>query len=329
MDCMTKALRLGCNFFDAAEVYADGQAESVMGRWVKDIEAKGLARRSDLVISTKIFWGGAMAGVKGNPNAVGLSRKHLLEGMKDSLQRLQLDYVDLVFCHREDLSTPIEETVRAMSFIVDKGQALYWGTSEWSPTAIATAIQIARRLGLHEPVMEQPQYSALHREVFEVDYQPLFAEYGYGTTIWSPLASGLLTGKYSGGVFPEGSRLAHAQNAWLKAQLVDGQDGADNGINGLEVQEPKKALDMADRLAPIAAKVGCTQTQLALAWCLKNGDVSTVITGASRVEQVEENFAALAFVDKLTPAVMAEIDTALGNKPTKPKDWGRGRKRLF
>jgi aryl-alcohol dehydrogenase-like predicted oxidoreductase len=162
-----------------------------------------------------------------------------------------------------------------------------------------------------------------------VEYQPIFAKYGYGTTIWSPLASGLLTGKYSGGVFPEGSRLAHAQNAWLKAQLVDGEDGGGNGLNGLEVQEPKAALAMADKLGPIAAKLGCTQAQLALAWCLNNADVSTVITGASRVEQVDENFVAMKVLKLLTSEVMAEIDTALGNKPTRPKDWGRGRERLF
>jgi aryl-alcohol dehydrogenase-like predicted oxidoreductase len=178
-----------------------------------------------------------MVGVKGNPNATGCSRKHLFEGLKDSLARMQLDYVDLVYCHREDPSTPIEETVRAMSFLIDQGMALYWGASEWSPTTIAIAIETATRLSLHKPVMEQPQYSALHRKVFEVDYQPIFAQYGYGTTIWSPLASGLLTGKYSGGVFPEGSRLAHAQNAWLKAQLESG-----DGLEVQEVQEPKAVL---------------------------------------------------------------------------------------
>ena len=177
--------------------------------------------------------------------------------------------------------------------------------------------------------MEQPQYSALHRQVFEVEYQPLFAKYGYGTTIWSPLASGLLTGKYSGGVFPEGSRLAHEQNEWLKAQLVDGDDGGGNGINGLEIKEPKAALAAADTLGPIAKELGCSQAQLALAWCLKNPNVSTVITGASRVQQVEENFKALEVAGKLTQAVMDSIDAALGNKPTQPKDWGRGRARLF
>jgi len=327
MECMTKALKLGCNFFDCAEVYASGKAEEVMGRWVKKVEKMGLCRRSDLVISTKIFWGGAMAGVKGNPNATGLSRKHIIEGTRDSLKRMQLDYVDLIFCHREDLSTPIEETVRAMSWVVDQGLALYWGTSEWSPAGISRAIDIARRLGLHEPRMEQPQYSLLHRKRFEVDYQPLFARVGYGTTIWSPLACGLLTGKYSGGVFPAGSRLAHAQNDWLKKQLLDGEDGGGNGLNGLEVREPKKALAMADTLKPMADKLGCTQAQLALAWCLKNKNVSTVITGASRVSQVEENFKALAVASKLGDEEMAGIDKLLGNKPTRPKDWGRGRER--
>lgn len=329
-ECMTRALQMGVNFFDNAEVYCHGKAETVMGNIVQKWVAEGLCRRSDLVLSTKIFWGAGMAGVTGNPNATGLSRKHIIEGTKDSLRRMQLDYVDLIFCHREDPDTPIEETVRAMSFVVDQGWALYWGTSEWTAAGITEAIQIAKRLGLHAPVMEQPQYSLLHRRRFEVSLKPLFTVHGYGSTIWSPLASGLLTGKYSGGKFPEGSRLAQAQNAWLKAQLTGGDDGSgDHGLNGLEVQQPKKALAMADMIKPIADRLGCTQAQLALAWCVKNPDCSTVITGASRVSQVVENMESLKVVPKLTPAVMDEIDKTLGNRPYRAKNVGRGRERTM
>lgn len=324
--CCTKALEMGCNFFDCAEVYASGQAEIVLGKTIQRWCKEKKCRRSDLVISTKIFWGEAMAGIAGNPNATGLNRKHIIEGTRDSLRRMQLDYVDLIFCHREDLSTPIEETVRAMSWVVDQGLAHYWGTSEWSPAGIATAVECAKRLGLHEPVMEQPQYSLLHRKNMEVDLQPLLLA-GYGTTIWSPLACGLLTGKYSGGKFPKDSRLAKEQNAWLKRQLLDGEDGGGNGLNGLEVRDPKAALRMADALKPVAVRLGCTQAQLAIAWCLANSNCSTVITGASKVSQVEENFRSLGVLPKLSLAVMDEIDALLGNKPIKPKDWGRGRAR--
>lgn len=329
-ECMTTALELGCNFFDNAETYAEGKAETVMGEAIKRWEASGKCRRSDIVVTTKIFWGHktGMAGIKGEPNALGLSRKHIIQAMRDSLARLQLDYVDVVFCHREDLETPIEETVRAMNHLITTGQALYWGTSEWSPAAIEAAHGVAERLGLIAPCVEQPQYSMLHRKVFEVDYAPLYARHRMGTTVWSPLASGVLTGKYSAGRFPAGSRLAHASNAWLKKQLLDGEDGGGNGLNGLEVSDPRKALAMADAIAPIAARLGCTSAQLALAWCLANPNVSTVITGASRKSQVVENFASLKVVPKLTAAVMADIDTALGNKPTPPKDWGRGRVRI-
>eukprot|EP00940_MAST-03C_sp_MAST-3C-sp2_P001811 g1811.t1 len=326
-ECMTAALRSGVNYFDNAEVYASGRAEIVMGKTIKKWTEEKLCRRSDLVIATKIFWGSAMAGVKGNPNATGLSRKHIIEGTRDSLERLQLKYVDLIFCHREDFDTPIEETVRAMNFIIDQGLAFYWGTSEWSADGIVAAVECAKRLGLQPPVMEQPQYSLLHRRRFEVEYDSLYARYKYGTTIWSPLACGLLTGKYSGGKFPEGSRLAQAQNAWLKKQLLDGEDGGGNGLNGLEVRNPQEALRMADSLKPIAQELNCTQAQLALAWCLANKNVSTVITGASRVSQVHENMKALDIAKKLTPKTLEKIDGVLKNRPIRPKDWGRGRRR--
>lgn len=331
-DCMLEALKLGVNYFDNAEVYADGQAETVMGETVNDWFKKGICERSDLVIATKIYWDKTenvrKNGIKGNPNAIGLSRKHIIEGTKASLKRLNLDYVDLIFCHREDHSTPIEETVRAMNYVIDQGWAFYWGTSEWSPQAIEAAIGCAKRLGLQPPVMEQPQYNLLHRKRFEVEYQPIFKRHGYGTTTWSPLASGILTGKYSGSKFPEGSRLAHKKNEWLKKQLVDGEDGGGNGINGIEVHDPRVALKMCDSLEPIARSLGCTQAQLAIAWCVKNVFVSTVITGASRVSQVRENMKALEISKKLTPDILKKIDEVLGNKPVRPKDWGRGRERL-
>ncbi|MER2599443.1 MAG: aldo/keto reductase [Caldilineales bacterium] len=292
-DCMKAAWDAGVNFFDNAEAYAQGQAEIVMGNVIK----RAGWRRSDLVVSTKIFWGGD------GPNASGLSRKHLIEGSNAALVRLQLDYVDLLFCHRPDVNTPIEETVRAMSYLVNTGKALYWGTSEWSAGQIMQAYQIARREHLVPPTMEQPQYNMLHRERVEKEYAPLYREIGLGTTIWSPLASGLLTGKYNDGI-PEGTRVSMSGYEWLR-KMFESVEGQAN-------------IAKARQLAPIAAELGCTQSQLALAWCLKNPHVSTVITGASRPEQVVENMAALAVADQLTPEVMARIEAVLQNKPTPP-----------
>ncbi|MCS6845581.1 MAG: aldo/keto reductase [Caldilineales bacterium] len=294
--CMKAAFDAGVNFFDNAEVYADGQAEILMGKVIKRAGWK----RSDLVISTKIFWGG-----KG-PNDVGLSRKHIIEGTNAALARLQLDYVDLIFCHRPDIRTPIEETVRAMNFLINQGKALYWGTSEWSAAQIMEAYGIARREHLIPPTMEQPQYNMLHRERVEKEYAPLYREIGLGTTIWSPLASGILTGKYNDGI-PAGSRMSLEGYEWLRQRL--------------ESPEGQANVEKARRLAPIAAELGCTQAQLALAWCLKNPNVSTVITGASRPEQVVENMAALDVVPKLTDEVMARIEGILQNKPTPPSDF--------
>lgn len=295
-DCMKAAYDAGVNFFDNAEAYANGQAEVVMGSVIK----RAGWRRSDLVVSTKIFWGG------NGPNASGLSRKHVIEGTNAALARLQLDYVDLLFCHRPDSKTPIEETVRAMSYLVNTGKAFYWGTSEWSAFDIMQAYQIARREHLVPPVMEQPQYNMLHRERVEKEYAPLYREIGLGTTIWSPLASGLLTGKYNDGI-PEGTRVSMQGYEWLRKMF--------------ESAEGKANIAKARQLATIAAELDCTQSQLALAWCLKNPDVSTVITGASRAEQVVENMAALAVADKLTPEVMARIEGVLQNKPTPPDNF--------
>jgi len=307
-ECMKAAYEGGVNFFDNAEVYGNGNAETVMGKVIK----KAGWKRSDLVISTKIFWAG-----KG-PNEQGLSRKHIIEGMQASLARLQMDYVDIVFCHRPDPDTPMEETVRAMNYVIEKGWAFYWGTSEWSAEQITAACGVAGRLGLIAPIVEQPQYSMLHRTRFEVEYHRLYSEINLGTTIWSPLASGLLTGKYGKDKFPEDSRLAsNIDNvAWLKKQLLEGK-----GMNDLEEKSFDRILDIVEGLKPIAAQVGATLAQLCLAWTLKNPNVSTVITGASKKQQVDENLQALPISKKLTPEIMEKIEGVLKNKPTPQRSY--------
>ncbi|HUU98084.1 MAG TPA: aldo/keto reductase [Phycisphaerae bacterium] len=298
-ECMRAAYDAGVNFFDNAEGYSQGKAETMMGNVLK----KSGWKRSDLVISTKIFWGG-----KG-PNDRGLSRKHIVEGTDASLVRLQLDYVDLIFCHRPDLYTPIEETARAMSDVVSQGKALYWGTSEWSAEQIRQAHEFAGREHLIPPTMEQPQYNMFHRDRVEKEYARLYTQYGLGTTIWSPLASGLLTGKYNDGV-PEESRLALEDYKWLRDQVLD--------------EEGHRRIEKVRRLAPIAKELGCSLAQLAIAWCLKNPNVSTVITGASRPNQVVENMEALAVAEKLAPDVMESIEKVLDNKPEPEMDWRTG-----
>lgn len=292
---MKVALDHGVNFFDNAEAYEGGKSEIVMG---KAIKALGLARK-DYVISTKIFWGGD------GPNDTGLSRKHIVEGTRAALERLQLEYVDLVFCHRPDYETPIEETVRAMSHIIDRGWALYWGTSEWSSEQIRQAYETALRLGLTPPVMEQPEYNMFHRERVEVEYAPLYRDFGLGTTIWSPLASGVLTGKYAQGI-AEG-RLALPGYEWLR-KIYESEKG-------------RQRIETVERLRPIATEIGATLAQLALAWTLKNPNVSTVITGASRAAQVSENMKALDIVASLDDGVMARIDEILANAPAQPRNW--------
>jgi len=285
--CMVAAYEAGVNFFDNAETYANGNAEIVMGKVLKQVGW----RRESYVVSTKIFWGG-----KG-PNDRGLSYKHVYEGVNNALRRLQLDYVDLVFCHRPDRNTPIEETVWAMDQVIRQGKALYWGTSEWSAADIIEADKVARLNGLRPPSMEQPQYNMLHRDRFEVEYEPLFRNLGYGTTIWSPLASGLLTGKYNQGV-PQGSRASLPGYEWLAKTMLR-----------------PEAIEKARQLQPIADDLGCSMAQMALAWCLLNPNVSTVITGASRVEQVHENLKALEVLPKLTPDVVERIESVLQNRP--------------
>lgn len=294
--CMKAAYDAGVNFFDNAEAYSGGKAETMMGNIIR----KAGWKRSDLIVSTKIFWGGP------GPNDRGLSRKHVFEGMGASLKRLQMDYVDLVFCHRPDLQTPIEETVWAMAHLVNQGKALYWGTSEWSAEQIRHAYHIARREHLVPPTMEQPQYNMFHRDRVEREYARLYDEIGLGTTVWSPLASGLLTGKYNDGI-PKDSRLALKGYEWLRAEL--------------EGEEGKRRIEKVRQLAPISDKLGCSLAQLALAWCLKNPHVSSVITGASKPSQVAQNMRALDVVDRLTPAVMQRIETILANKPQPEEDW--------
>ena len=295
-DCMKAAYDAGVNFFDNAEAYAKGNAEIVMGNVIK----KAGWKRSDLVISTKIFWGGE------GPNDTGLSRKHIVEGANAALTRLQMDYVDLVFCHRPDPQTPIEETVRAMNFLIEQGKAFYWGTSEWSAAQIAEAYGIARREHLIPPQMEQPQYHMFHRERVERELAHLYREIGLGTTIWSPLASGLLTGKYNNGI-PAGTRVTMSGYEWLREEF--------------EKESTRQNIEKVKRLMPLADELGCTMAQLALAWCLKNPNVSTVITGASRPQQVVENMKALDVVAKLNDDVMARIEKILDNKPAPEPDY--------
>src|SRR5512132_1000171 len=276
-ECMSAAFDAGVNFFDNAESYAHGGAETIMG----EVLRKKAWRRASYIVSTKFYWG-----LNDLPNERNtLNRKYLRQAIDGSLQRLGLDYVDLVFCHRPDPDTPVEETVYAMHDMIATGKALYWGTSEWSAAEIMAAWHIADEHHLAKPVMEQPQYNMLHRDRVEKEYARLYADLGLGTTIWSPLASGLLTGKYNDGI-PPGTRGTLKGYEWLAERLTDAAK-----------------LAVVRRLAPIAADLGCTLAQMSLAWCLKTPRVSTVITGASRAAQVTENMKALAVVGSLTPEV--------------------------
>ena len=289
MNCMAAAYDAGVNFFDNAETYAHGKSEEVMGMALKKLGW----RRSSYLISTKFFWG-LQEGINEKNS---LNRKRLMEGIDGSLKRLDMEYVDLIFCHRADPTTPIEETVWAMHNIIERGKAFYWGTSEWPAADIVAAIEIAERQHLHKPVMEQPQYNMLTRERFEKEYARLFKDYGYGSTTWSPLASGLLTGKYNDGI-PADSRGALKGYEWLQPRLTNAE-----------------RIAKVKAVQSIAGDLGASMAQLALAWCLKNPNVSTVITGASRVAQIHENMKALELVEKLSPAVMENIDALLQNKP--------------
>jgi voltage-dependent potassium channel beta subunit len=281
-DCLRVAKEAGVNFFDNAEAYAGGQSEQIMGDAIAEL---GWARH-EYVISTKIFWGIH----KGVPNMENtLNRKYLMQAIDGSLERLGLDFVDLLFCHRPDPPTPIEETVWAMSDIVSAGKALYWGTSEWSADEIRAAWDIADRRNLHKPVMEQPQYNLFEAKKVEREYARLYEDIGLGLTTWSPLASGLLSGKYVDGI-PEGSRASLPGYEWLKGLLTDEKKNA-------QVRE----------LAELAGRLGVTTSQLAIAWCARNPHVSTVILGASTVDQVHENLGALDALEQLDDDVLAEI----------------------
>jgi voltage-dependent potassium channel beta subunit len=289
-ECMEAAYEAGVNFFDNAEVYANGKAEIMMGNVIR----KAGWKRSELVISTKLFWGGK--GV----NDKGLSRKHIIEGMKNSLNRLQLDYVDLIYCHRPDIFTPMEEIVRAMNFLIQNGSAFYWGTSEWNARQIMEAYSVSRREHLIPPLMEQPEYNMFERNKVEAEFLPLYSEIGLGITSFSPLASGLLTGKHSGDL-KEGTRVFLKGYQWLKDEFEN------------EIGQQRRRV--VDKLKPIAVELGCSMAQMGLAWCLRNPHVNSVITGASKPEQVVENMQALEIMPKLTDEVMQRIDTILGNKP--------------
>jgi voltage-dependent potassium channel beta subunit len=295
-DCMKAAYDGGVNFFDNAEAYAGGEAETMMGNVIRRAGWK----RSDLVVSTKIFWGGA------GPNDGGLSRKHIIEGTDAALRRLQMDYADLIFCHRPDFYTPVEETVWAMNHVLNQGKAFYWGTSEWTAEQIRKAYEVARREHLIPPTMEQPQYNMFVRERFEKEYAPLYEDFGLGTTIWSPLASGLLTGKYVEGI-PDGSRLSLEQYKWLKDRM--------------EQDNWEERIEKVRQLLSLARELDATLAQLALAWCLRNPNVSTVITGASKPTQVVENLKAMDVVERLTDEVMERIETILDNRPVPDIDW--------
>ncbi len=286
-DLMHTAYDAGVNFFDNAETYADGQAELVMGAILK----KSGWRRSSFIVSSKVYFGWE----DDKPNQTGLSRKHVIEGCHDALRRLQVDYLDLYYCHRPDPDVPIVETARAMHDLIVQGKVLYWGTSEWSADNIKEAHRVCADLGLHAPIVEQPQYNIFHRARVEKEYAPLYrSAAGLGTTIWSPLASGLLTSKYNAGL-PADSRLGAPGLEWLRDMILK-KPGAD------------KKLAAVPALTALAQELGTTLPRLAVAWCLKNPHVSSVILGASRVEQLQENFGALDVVAQLTPEIMARID---------------------
>jgi voltage-dependent potassium channel beta subunit len=286
LECMQAAYDAGCNFFDNAEVYAGGESEAIMGRVLKQLAWP----RWSYVLTTKVYWG-----IHGNvPNMQNtLNRKYLMQAVDGCLERLGDDFVDILYCHRSDPDTPIEETVWAMHDIVASGKALYWGTSEWSADEIRAAIEIAERHHLHKPITEQPQYNLLDRKRVEKEYARVFDDYGYGTTIWSPLASGLLTGKYRDGI-PADSRAALEGYEWLAGQITSAD-----------------ALAKVEKLRPIAKELDCTMAQLALAWCTKNPNVSTVITGASRASQVVENFETLDVIPLMTDDIMDRMKAAV------------------
>lgn len=290
-DCMKIAYDNGVNFFDNAEAYAHGKSEIVMGKILKKM---GWARDTFLV-SSKVFWGGNI------PNQKGLSRKHVFEACHGALKRLQVDYLDLYFCHRPDIHTPVEETAWTMHNLIQQGKVLYWGTSEWSAQEIQKAISVAVQHHLIPPTMEQPQYNMFMREKFEVEYFKLFTDYGLGSTIWSPLASGLLTGKYNKGV-PKNTRLTMKGMDWLKEKIIS-----------------EEKIEKVKKLTKLAEEIGTNTARLSLAWCLKNPNVSTAILGASKAEQVKDNLKSIEVIPLLTEEIMQKIEDILQNKKTVPE----------
>ena len=291
---MSLAYDNGINFFDNAEIYSRGESEKMMGRILK----KTKWERSSYVVSSKVFFG--WRGDQNKPNQTGLSRKHIMEACHEALERFQLEYLDLYFCHRPDKNVPIEEVVRTMNTLIQQGKILYWGTSEWSGAEIAEAHMGARQLGLEPPAVEQPEYNLFQRFKMEVDYFTLFKNLGMGTTIWSPLASGLLTGKYNDGI-PEGSRLALEGFSWLKDRTLTEQRVA-------SVRE----------LTKLAEKLNTPMSTLAIAWCIRNPNVTTAILGATREEQLRENLKALDVLPLLTEDVLEEIENIMQTKPLAP-----------
>lgn len=297
LETMTAAYEAGVNFFDNAEVYAIGQSETIMGQ---ALQRAGWSRDS-YIVSSKVFWG-SVADPK--PTQHRLHRKHVFEACHDALRRLQVDYLDLYFCHRHDANTPVEEIVRTMTDLIQQGKVLYWGTSEWTATQVMEAYTVARQYGLVPPTMEQPEYNMFRRDRVELELAPLHESIGLGTTIWSPLYYGVLTGKYNDGV-PADSRATLAGYEWMREIL--------------ESEEGQRRIAIVRRLTTIAEELGTSTTLLALAWCLKQPTVSTVILGASRVSQVHENLKALDVLPLLTDDVMATIEDVLGNKPQPPE----------
>nr|XP_023824420.1 voltage-gated potassium channel subunit beta-3 isoform X4 [Salvelinus alpinus] len=294
---MTIAYEAGVNLFDTAEVYASGRAEITLGNIIKK---KGW-RRSSYVVTTKIYWGGQAETERG------LSRKHIIEGLRGSLSRLQLDYVDMVFANRNDVNSPMEEIVRAMTFVINQGMAMYWGTSRWSPMEIMEAYSVARQFNLIPPVCEQAEYHYFKRDKVEVQLPELYHKIGVGAMTWSPLACGLITGKYSEGV-PDISRanIKVQGYQWLK-ERVNSEEG-------------RKQLAKIKELHLMADRLGCTAAQLAIAWCLRSEGVSSVLLGVSNTDQLMENLGALRLISQMTPQTVAEIDSLLGNKPHSKKE---------
>lgn len=294
-ELMGVAYDKGINFFDNAEVYALGESEKMMGRVLK----KKKWDRTSYTVSSKVFWG--WRGKANKPNQTGLSRKHVIEACHEALQRLQVDYLDLYFCHRPDKNTPIEETVWAMNHLIQQGKILYWGTSEWSGVEIMEAHRVADKLQLIGPVMEQPQYNLFERDKIEKEFLEIYKNVGLGTTIWSPLASGLLSGKYNDGI-PKGSRFALEGFNWLKDRwMVDDK------------------IKKVRKLSELALKLGVSTAALSIAWCIKNQNVTTAILGASKKSQLLDNLKALDVVALLTPDVLEKIENIMKTKPVLPE----------